>query len=116
MAIYASIADNTDKVLTLTEADLEAADSFVDSCISRLGVNPEDVSPTPLLKSIALHYSLSSACIRNAASGDNTIMLERSLSYRRLYQDEVATLTKASLGLDTLPKGDWKTIPVFRGG
>lgn len=115
MAKYSNITDCIDKTINVLESDLVAADEFVNSCVARLGVDPEDISPTDLLKSIAIHYASSVVCIRES-TGDTPVMLDRSASYRRLYQDEVATLSKASLGLDTIPSSDWATIKVFRAG
>jgi len=113
MSKYAILTDGNDLGLVLTQSDLDAADVFVDSQISLIGVDPEEITPNDLLKNIAIHYSYYCVATRSA-SGEDNLLLDKADRYRRLYQDEIATLSKRTLGLDKLPSRGFRAIPIYR--
>jgi len=117
MSKYAQLADCKDQALeNIDQSDLDNADSFIDSHIASLGIDPSDVTPNKLLENIAVHYAYYTVAIRSAGGQDNTL-IEKGDRYRRLYQDELSTVNRSSLGLDKsqLPKGGIGSIPLVRG-
>mgnify|MGYP001008618045 CR=1 FL=1 len=116
MSKYSKLTDCSDKGLMATQADLDNADDFINSYIAKLGIDPGEVKPNGLLKSIAVHYSYYCIAIRSAG-GQDTALIDKADRYRRLYQDELETISRSSLGLDQaqLPKSGLGTIPMLRG-
>ncbi len=114
MATYADIADCTDPVVTVEEADLVNADTAVDSALVARGIDPDDVTlPQPLLTQLAAYYAQSLAAAK-AQADEGGPLPRKAEYYRQLYKDTLPGLTRAALGL-AVPGVGYGTVTIGRG-
>ncbi len=114
MATYAQLADCTDPVVAVEEADLVNADTWVEAQLTARGIDPADVSlPQPLLTQLAAYYALALGATKGQADEGGPLK-DKANHYRQLYRDALNGLTRAALGLAT-PGVGYGSVSVGRG-
>ena len=95
MAKYAQLTDVLDEAIAVQEEDLLQADRLIDNYLRKLGINPDDIQSSELLKDIAVKYACYVASTREAM-GDNTIYIEKAKQYEKQYKDLLDNLSISS--------------------
>jgi len=99
MAKYASVSDITDSV-RVEEADLLYADTYVDSVLLSMGIDPSSLTDVPpLLKELAILVALERACVRLSQT-EESAYLDKAQHYAKLKEELLKKLTPAVVGIE----------------
>ena len=122
MATWADLADCTDPVVVVEEAQLEQADIAIGAMLRRLGIGADaetDMSADglALLRRLAVQIGTAEAATASMQSGgQDDVMRAKADSYRRMAQETARLVDRESLGLAAAGSGaaGWGSITVGR--
>lgn len=96
---YAQIDDCIDPSVTVSQANLEEADVYVDGVLWERGINPADiVLPNARLKTLAATWAVRLASIQGAI-GENSPLIAKAREYQKTAELLARQITRESLGI-----------------
>ncbi len=116
-SIYAQLDDCTDSLITVSQDNLDAADSWVDGELFKRGINPADVTlPNERLKTLAITWAKSLAA-DDGAMGADSPLVKRAERLQKTALLLAGQLTRESLGiaLPTSTGSGYGSITLGRG-
>jgi hypothetical protein len=114
-SIYAQIADCVDPSVTVTQANVEEADVYVDGELWAHGINPADVMlPNARLKTLAVTWAIRLAAIQGAI-GENSPLIDKAKEYQKTADLLAKQITRESLGLSVATSSGYGSITLGRG-
>jgi len=113
---YAQTTDCVDPAVTVTQANVEDADVYVDGVLWERGIDPADVTlPNDRLKTLAATWAIRLAGIQGAMS-DNSLLMDKAKEYQKTAELLAKQITRESLGLAAVAgSGGYGTVTLGRG-
>ncbi|MGZ8171808.1 MULTISPECIES: hypothetical protein [Methylobacter] len=112
---YAQVDDCIDPSVTVTQANVEEADVYVDGELWAHGINPADVTlPNARLKTLAVTWAIRLAAIQGAI-GDNSLLMDKAKEYQKTADLLARQITRESLGLAVAASAGYGSITLGRG-
>ncbi|TAN52011.1 MAG: hypothetical protein EPN21_05095 [Methylococcaceae bacterium] len=114
MAIYATLGDCADDLLTVTEAHLDGADGYVNGLLWSKNIDPAVVpAGSQALKDIAVAWARMLAC-NDGAIGEGELLVKRAAKYKEQVDTLSALVSRNSLGVPVNSGGGLGSISIGR--
>jgi len=98
-SVYAQIDDCKDPSVTVSQENLDEADTYVVGVLWSRGINPANVTlPNAQLKALAVTWATRLACIQGSM-GDNSPLKDKAREYLKNAETIESQITHESLGL-----------------
>lgn len=95
---YAQVDDCKDPSVTVTQENLDEADTYVDGVLWARGINPANVTlPNAQLKALAVSWATRLACIQGAIV-ENSPLKDKAKEYLKNAETLEGQITHESLG------------------
>ncbi len=114
---YAQVDDCKDPAVTVSQENLDEADTYVDGVLWARGINPINVTlPNAQLKALAVTWATRLACI-HGSMGENSPLKDKAKEYLKNAETLEGQITRESLGLDDTTTGasSYGTVKLGRG-
>jgi hypothetical protein len=113
---YAQITDCVDPSVTVSQANVDEADVYVDGVLWERGINPDDVTlPHARLTALAATWAIRLAAIQGALF-DNSLLMDKAKAYQKTAELLARQITRESLGLAAVAgSGGFGTVTLGRG-
>lgn len=111
---YAQIGDCQDPSVTVTQANVEEADVYVDGVLWERGIDPDLITlPNARLKTLAVHWAIRLAAIQGAI-GENSPLIDKANAYQKTASLLANQITRESLGVSVSGSSGYATVTLGR--
>ena len=116
MAKYSLPSDIKDELIRQysKRSDHIEAQEYIDKVLSKMGIDLENVEPTPLLKQLSITYATYKRAFYESKT-KNDIFYQKYTQYERELRDLTADLIRKSMDEDDVKAGSKIFTETFRG-